>query len=365
MSIPAEKPNPAQDDPMKTGDKPGPVALFGSGETSPSGQKIFTEILKRLPHSPKVSILETPAGFELNSAQVARRVEEFLIHNLQNFSPRTNIVPARKRGTDHSPDDPGIAAGLLTADLIFMGPGSPTYAVRQLQESLVWNYLVARHRLGTGLALASAATVAISAYALPVYEIFKVGEDIHWKPGLDFFSPFGWNLVFVPHWNNREGGAELDTSRCFIGQERFDLLVEKLPESITIVGIDENTGLIFDFEEQACTVVGKGRVTVIHQGNEEAFSGARKFNMRILGDYQLPKTAAGIPEEIWETVISASRQRAVSEKPAEKVQILLKRREAARQRGDWREADELRKRIHALGWQVVDTREGTVVRKEE
>ncbi len=350
---------------MKAADKPGPIALFGSGETSPSGQKIFTEIFKRLPRSPNVSILETPAGFELNSEQVARRVEEFLIHNLQNFSPRTNLVPARKRGTNHSPDDPGIAAALLTADLIFMGPGSPTYAVRQLRNSLVWDYLVARHRLGAGLALASAATVAIGAYALPVYEIFKVGEDIHWKPGLDFFAAFGWKLVFVPHWNNQEGGSELDTSRCFIGQERFDLLVEQLPKNITVVGIDEKTGLIFDFEEERCLVVGKGNVTVISHGNEEIFNKSTNFHMSVLGEYRLPEELAGIPENARQVVMAASRPRPEPEEPTDEVQLLIRKREAARMRSDWVEADDLRKRIHALGWQVVDTKEGTVVRKEK
>jgi hypothetical protein len=51
----------------------------------------------------------------------------------------------------------------LDADVIFLGPGSPSYAVRQSQDSLAWQYLVARHRLGAGLALASAATIAIGA----------------------------------------------------------------------------------------------------------------------------------------------------------------------------------------------------------
>jgi len=352
------------DSSKNAGNEPGPIALFGSGETSPSGQKIFTEIFKRLPHSPAVSILETPAGFELNSMQVARRVEEFLIHNLQNFSPRTNLVPARKRGTNYSPDDPGIAAALLTADLIFMGPGSPTYAVRQLRNSLVWDYLVARHRLGAGLALASAATVAIGAYALPVYEIFKVGEDIHWKPGLDFFAAYGWSLVFVPHWNNQEGGTDLDTSRCFIGRERFDLLVEKLPENITVVGIDEKTGLIFDFEEERCLVVGKGNVTVISHGKEEIFNTSTKFPMHVLGGYHLPEALAEIPEIARQAVMAASSQSAAPVEPTEEVQRLVRMREAARQRRDWRKADDLRRRIHAMGWLVVDTKEGTVVRKE-
>ncbi len=86
--------------------KPGPVVLFGSGETSPSGRKVFDLILKRLPASPRLALLETPAGFELNSAQVIGRVADFLEHRLQNYQPQVTVVPARKRGSEFSPDDP-------------------------------------------------------------------------------------------------------------------------------------------------------------------------------------------------------------------------------------------------------------------
>ena len=108
-------------------------------------------------------------------------------------------------------------APLMDSNLIFMGPGSPSYTVRQLQGSLAWDLIRARHRLGAALALASAATVAMGAWAIPVYEIFKVGEDPHWKPGLDLLGDFGLHCVVVPHWNNTEGGQDVDTGRCFIG----------------------------------------------------------------------------------------------------------------------------------------------------
>ena len=109
---------------------PGPVVLFGSGETSPSGRKVFEVIFRKMSSSPQVALLETPAGFELNSDQVIGRVGEFLQVRLQNHQPRINIVRARALGTPLSPDNPEIVAPLLEADMIFMGPGSPTYAVR-------------------------------------------------------------------------------------------------------------------------------------------------------------------------------------------------------------------------------------------
>ena len=64
--------------------EPGLIVLFGSGETSPSGRKIFDGLLRLLPQSPRITLLETPAGFELNSHQVISRVGDFFLHRLQN-----------------------------------------------------------------------------------------------------------------------------------------------------------------------------------------------------------------------------------------------------------------------------------------
>jgi hypothetical protein len=165
---------------------PGPVVLFGSGETSPSGRKIFERVLRQLPESPRIALLETPAGFELNSAQVIGRVADFLRHRLQNFNPRVTVIPARKRNTPFSPDDPEIVAPLYQADAIFMGPGSPTYAVRQLRDSLAWNIMIARHRIGAAIILASAATIAISTRSLPDYPWFS--------------SPIGITMMAAMSW---------------------------------------------------------------------------------------------------------------------------------------------------------------------
>ena len=98
--------------------RPGPVVLFGSGETSASGRKVFDRALRKLPQSPRLDLLETPAGFELNSDRVIGRVADFIDHRLQNYAPRLRVVPARKRGTDFSPDDPEIVAPLLESALI-------------------------------------------------------------------------------------------------------------------------------------------------------------------------------------------------------------------------------------------------------
>jgi cyanophycinase-like exopeptidase len=379
--------------------EPGLIILFGSGETSPTGRKAFEQLFRRLPASPRLALLETPAGFELNSHQVISRVGDFFTRRLQNYAPQVRLVPARKRGTPFSPDEPDIVEPLLQANLIFIGPGSPSYAVRQLRESLAWHYMIARHRLGAVLALASAAVVAFSACALPVYEIYKVGEELHWIDGLDFFKLYGLRLVFIPHWNNSEGGAGLDTSRCFMGQERFARLMEMLPEEITVIGLDEKTALVLDLSNQIGQVMGLGKVTLIHTGHQhldklniqpeglpaatrgsdadlakiaeqrgghfhQYFDG-QSFLMSELGNFHLYHPEAILPHGIWKKAMSAAKCMEADrhDNPPQEVCQLISEREKARHNGQWALADELRSKISSLGWEILDTKNGPVGKK--
>jgi hypothetical protein len=337
----------------------GPIALLGSGETSLSGGRIFESLAQSLPSPLRIVILETPAGFELNSSQVAGRVADFLGTRLQNYGPIVTVLPARKRGTPFSPDNAKILAPLLSANLIFMGPGSPTYAVRQLRGSLAWDILRARQRMGAALVFASAAAVAIGARALPVYEIYKVGEEVSAPPGLDLFADFGLPLSFIPHWNNAEGGADVDTSRCFVGMERFDAWRALLPPRHTTVGLDEHTGLIFDFALGQCYVRGGSSVTLLREGDSRFFPASAAFNFADLGECHLPVLPGeGIPASTWNMVIDAfSSGKVDGEIPAE-VQRLVEVRQQARLREDWAAADDLRKQIEVLGWRVEDTPTG-------
>lgn len=338
--------------------RPGLVVLFGSGETLPAGQKVFDWLFRRLVTPLRVAILETPAGFELNSERVAGRIGEFLEQHLQNYRPEVTLVPARRRGTPFSPDLPEIAGQLVGADVSFLGPGSPTYAVRQLRDSLTWHTLQAVHRLGTAIVMASAAVVAAGSHTLPVYEIYKAGHDLHWREGLGFLEPYGLCLVFVPHWNNRDGGSELDTSRCYMGRERFDELLGLLPASPLVVGIDELTALVVDLSGEACYVLGQGGVTLLSDGDERRFETGTVLPLAELGTAHLPPPGLGLPAGL----LDSTRERmgklnaaVVAPTPARR---LLEEREAARARRDWESADALRDQILALGWRIQDTPEG-------
>ena len=257
----------------------------------------------------------------------------YLEHHLRNFSPQISIVPARKRGTAFDPDDPDLASPIFESDYLFMGPGSPSYTVRQLRDSYAWHALRARHRLGAAICFSSATTVASGRYTLPVYEIYKVGQDLHWIEGLAFFSDFGLRLCVVPHWNNNDGGDELDTSHCYMGQPRFDALLALLPRGITVLGIDENTGVVIEPATGECELVGQGGATVLAPEGEQVYESGARFPASALGDWRLPPTAQdGIPAEIWQR---ACATRDAAKEPAEDstpqaVLDLVERRQTAR-----------------------------------
>jgi hypothetical protein len=286
-----------------------------------------------------------------------------LARRLQNYKPVIDVIPARRRGTPFSPDDHDIVAPILKADEILLGPGSPTYGARQLRGSLALKMIAARQRRGGTLFLSSSATITFGAFTLPVYEIYKVGEDLHWKPGLDFFNPYGLAITVISHWNNNDGGDELDTSRCYMGQDRFNELMTMLPPGQTIVGIDEHTSIIFDFVQGCCYVRGNDTVTILRAGQSQVFQTGSEFPMDILGDWVIPTGHTGIPSAVWEEAIQAEVERtaedmATPEAPVE-VLALAKARSAARASEDWKTADDLRNQIAALGWQIKDTPGGS------
>lgn len=340
----------------------GIIGLLGSGETSAQGGRVFEYVAQRLPQPPRVVLLETPAGFEPNSLQVAERVADFMRLRLQNYRPALKVLAARQRHTAFSPDDPALNQPILQAHLIYMGAGSPSYTVRQLQNSWVWQALTARHRAGAALVIASAASIALGAYALPVYEIYKVGEDLHWKPGLNFFAPYGLSLTIVPHWNNAEGGADLDTNRCFMGQARFAALQQLLPADATVVGIDEHTALIVDLNAGMAEVLGRGSVSVIRAGNVQICLPGERLPLQNLGPFHLPEPSAGLPPEVWAAAQFQAQPAEPTIIPPE-VAALVEERQAARANKEWAKSDTLRQQIAALGWQVKDTKEGAVVTK--
>lgn len=237
------------------------VGLIGSGTVSPIGREVQDYILNHIQkQNPLITIISSPAGFQPNVQVVCEEMRDYFLHSLTNYHPVVEIMYAN---TFEDANNPDIVAALEKTDLIYLGPGSPTYALKTLRKSLLYQTIVQKVKSGTSIGLSSAATMAFSQYVLPVYEIYKVGADLHWQAGLDFFSEIYKPLTIIAHFNNNEGGTKTDTSYCYMGKKRFENLVTLLPSGTELLGIDELTGIIIDTDTKTVTRKGKGSTHTI------------------------------------------------------------------------------------------------------
>lgn len=244
------------------------LTLIGSGEFGEAMGRVYRTILARAPAEPQAVFLDTPAGFEVNADAISAKAVEY-------FSQRLDLaleIASYKNKTRATARELESALRVLRrADFIFAGPGSPSYTIRNWRETSLWETIATRFERGAQLVFASAAAIAVSAFALPVYEIYKAGEDLYWLEGLNLFAAFGMNLAIVPHWNNSEGGS-YDTRFCFMGESRFRELETMLPKETVILGIDEYTACLFDFAAQEARVMGPGNVTIRCDGDEWVYA---------------------------------------------------------------------------------------------
>ncbi len=241
----------------------GRITLVGAGELMSAMSRVHREVLSGLGVKPKPVFLDTTAGYESNADGIVEKAVEYYEHYLQ-----LELRVARFRHRDKEPPARVAAAiaDIQSANLVFAGPGSPTYATRHWRDTPVWDAVVQRFEAGADILFASAASIALGRYAMPVYEMFKVGEDPHWVDGLDLFGRLGLNLAIVPHFDDTSGGENFDSRYCYVGAERFDALQSLLPPDTTIVGIDAYTAVTFDPKTETARVLGQSGITLIGDG---------------------------------------------------------------------------------------------------
>jgi hypothetical protein len=256
----------------------GTITLIGSGEFGEAMGKVYRALLSRLPNPPNAAFLDTPAGFELNADAIYDKAAEYFSKRLELNLQRASF----KNKTRASAIDTAAALNVLRrADFIFAGPGSPSYAIHQWKQTPVWETVRDRMAHDAHLVFASAAAIAVSTFALPVYEIYKAGHDPYWLDGMNLFAALGMNLVIVPHWNNTEGGT-YDTRYCYMGEPRFREMERQLPGDAVVLGIDEYTACVFDLSAQTCRVMGTGNVTLRCDGQEWVFAPGETFAFETL-----------------------------------------------------------------------------------
>ena len=190
-----------------------------------------------------------------------------------SFKSNDTITPYDAEQAFHS---------LRETDFFLIGPGSPTYAVRQWQQTPIPEIITRRVSEGACLVAASAAALTVGCFTLPVYEIYKVGEQLHWIDGMDILGKFGMDFVVIPHWNNAEGGNH-DTRFCYMGEPRFNTLSAKLPDDVAVLGLDEHTACIIDLAREEITIK---RYRICHSAEKRC--GVNLFKRGTISTCNLP-----------------------------------------------------------------------------
>ena len=260
--------------------RPRVIAIMGSGETAPTMMKHHRDLLSRLGPSPSAIVLDTPYGFQENSPELAHKAVEYFRQSVGfpiEIAGLTRLIDA---------DPVLIEQGLnrlRRADYVFAGPGSPTYALRQWAESVVPDIVRSKLRTGGVVTFASAAALTLGRFTVPVYEIYKVGDEPYWLDGLNVLAEADLDVAIIPHYDNTEGGHH-DTRFCYLGERRLAHMEEMLPAETHIIGIDEHTGVIIDIDSASATVVGNGRLTVRIGGRSVVHESGAVLPLEVLRD---------------------------------------------------------------------------------
>jgi cyanophycinase-like exopeptidase len=262
------------------------LALMGSGETTPTMVETHKRLLAAAGSDAPAVVIDTPYGFQRNADEITARTVAYFHRNVGR-----DVAPVELRDVDSlSPAalEHAVAA-VEEAAWVFAGPGSPTYLRRQWSATRLPEVLRARlHRPGVSV-FASAAVCSVGCRTLPVYEIYKVGEPLHWQDGFDLTAELGLRCVVIPHFDNAEGGTH-DTRYCYLGEERLVRLEAELPDDVWVLGIDEHTAAVIDLDAGTVRVEGRGALTVRDRGRHEVIPAGATVSLE-----ELAALARGVP----------------------------------------------------------------------
>ena len=252
------------------------LVVMGSGETTPTMVRVHREVFAACPAGPAV-MLDTPFAFQMNRAELVTRTRAYFTQSVGR-----DVEVAAWSGREDAAQAGKSLALLDRAAWAFAGPGSPTYALRQWRGTPVPAALAGVVRRGGTLVLGSAAALTLGSHAVPVYEIYKVGTDPEWVPGLDLLGELtGVAAAVVPHYDNKEGATH-DTRFCYLGEERLTALEADLPDEVGVLGVDEHTAMLIDVEARTLTVAGNGVVSVRRRGDTRTFAAGESLTLDVL-----------------------------------------------------------------------------------
>ena len=236
-------------------------------------------------------MLATPYAFQENAADVSARAQRYFADSVglqvrvaAATSPHADPGMAPPLTGEDEEDEGRQAADIRTADWVFAGPGSPSYALAHWRAGPVAAGLRDRVLAGHGMTvLASAAAATAGQFTVPVYEIYKAGGAPRWLPGLDLLGTLGLKVAVIPHYDNAEGGR-YDTRHCYLGMRRLAVMERELPADAAVLGVDEHTAMLIDLRAEDIEIRGRGGVTVRRSGDSVVLPSGTRLSVADLRD---------------------------------------------------------------------------------
>jgi cyanophycinase len=151
-------------------------------------------------------------------------------------------------------EDKSIVQALREAKLIYMLGGFTHYLGQTLKDSPVWQAAVEAYQHGAVIAGSSAGAMVMCEF----YYDPSAGR-VH--EGLNLVS----NSLVLPHHDT-------------FGKSWAPRLLKKIPD-VTLIGIDEQTGMLNDGQDGSWNVYGRGAVTLYQNGKVSVYSSGNPFSV--------------------------------------------------------------------------------------
>lgn len=201
----------------------GILALFGSGEFTDGVFPIDDYLLSNL-KNPRVAIFPTAAGLEADYAKWIK-MGEMHYGKLGVPAKGFNVIDTRSANSEE------VGRDLESYNYFIFSGGDPGYLLETIKDSLVWKTVFAKYNSGSVLVGSSAGAMVLGRKVWgSIYKFDKEGTLLPWDAGLSVVE-FG----ILPHF---------DQMASYFGAERTKKANNNLPQSIEIIGIDENTAYI-------------------------------------------------------------------------------------------------------------------------
>ncbi len=224
---------------------PGVIALVGSGEYLPVMQEFETELLHfALQRGKRNTFIQIPTASSNEGAERREFWRSRGLAQVARIGCEGIYLPIHEREDAFNPEH---IAAIENAGLIYFSGGDPHSIKEVFHDSPLWQKIINEWESGSTLAGCSAGAMAFGG------TIMGVRRSSH-SQGLNLLS----DIEVIPHYDKILGWLP----------DRVASFIARAGANTNLLGIDENTALFRNGNENLWRVTGAGRVHVL-RGNLE------------------------------------------------------------------------------------------------